>query len=149
MGRWTLLLDRFMSEFPNNPSDVSSQMGPSLADKLNDAGIGVGTHHPSPNSTEVTLLRSWGDRPVEPSTGISTAGDTWVAEPDPRDPFGAYEYISLDEFGIKNIEAIRNSDIEDAFAVEAWNIIVSGLAGRAVWRERGRGITWSGEWSDV
>jgi len=142
-----------MTEFPHNPSDVSAQMGPSLAQRLNDAGVIVGTHHISSTSTEapdVELLRD-PSASVESSTaaGISTAGDEWVDEPNPRDPFGAYQRVSLDRFGIENVEATRNPDISSAIATDAWNIVVSGSAGRAVWRERGLGDEWSGEWSDV
>jgi hypothetical protein len=117
-----------MSEFPTNPSDVSNQMGPSLAQKLNADGVFPSLFHQTnryfADDPGMVLQRPRREKPFAPSLdagGISTAGDEW-GRPDTHD-----ETIDYDEMGINDYNLTREN--HHAY----WDITVWGPGGKASW----------------
>jgi hypothetical protein len=158
-----------MSDFPANPSDVSTQMGPSLAKRLNDADIFVAISYTAPQFTQgnsqphhgparlgdkiqgpqADLLRLI-DLPTSPISaepvGISTAGDEWVGGDE-----DTCEHVSSDELGIEDIEIIKNPG-KIWSEIGAFSVIASDSTSRAIWvRDKPASHIkngWDGEWRD-
>lgn len=136
-----------MSEFPGNPEDVSAQMGQSLAQKLNDAGVLPSMNYGSPTSIMVPRVNLvWhGPRPVASLwPGPEAEIDIFNVDRHGRvDDSTPYEDVPLGEFGINNIEVTKNPGTTDRFGPGAWDIVAMGSTGKAAWDEFGP------DWVDV
>jgi len=131
-----------MSEFPNNPSDVSNQMGPSLADKLNAAHIFPNISHWTDDEPKLILKHPRVGKPFAPSldtVGISTVGDEW-------------ESTDIDVTVNHNEMDINNYNLERENHRQNWDITVWGPGGKAFWNHESRPGNrpgGRGRWEDV
>jgi hypothetical protein len=135
-----------MTEFPSNPSDVSSQMEPSLVDRLNDAKVWPGIERLGHGHTAKLMVPlsypSSTVAPVDLKTDIFSMDRFGEIAGQVDDPFPFVE-VRPDEFGINNIEVTASMER----GVNTWNIVASGSAGKVSWNNLGE---WGdGEWIEL
>ena len=130
--------------FPTNPSDVSNQMGPSLAERLNDAHVVPELDTVAwVQDAKIDYILKW-TPPFEPQSydnvGISTEGDRWTGVDYPsRDR----EPIPLDMFGIEGFsDSSDGSEADTSADLSAFQTLtVWGPGGRAIWNNN-KSLRW-------